>query len=79
MSLTLNPSSAVQSGLTLIAALTCVDFLRDLPSLAHGVDKNELLIVKFLLSVIIVLTVLIIMFTWSSSPASPAGPSNAPA
>ena len=77
MSLTLNPSTAVQSGLTLIAALTCVDFLRDLPSLSHSADKNELLMVKFLLSIIIVMTVLIIMFTFS--PASPVAPSNVPA
>lgn len=79
MSIVLNPSTAVQSGLTLIAALTCVDFIRDIPS-AYSNNEivfNEMIFVKFLLAFVVVMIVLVIMFTCAQPPSTQGGSEDA--
>jgi hypothetical protein len=77
MSLSLNPSLAVQNSLAMIAALSCVEFIREIPLYAAG-DKpsGETMKIKLLLAVIIVFTVLMIMFIFAV-PEAHAQPGSA--
>lgn len=72
MSIILNPSLAAQNGLAMVAALSCVEFLREIPIYAAGEEPSKKSItVKFLLAIIVVLVVMFIMFTYSHGPPAP--------
>ena len=79
MSIILNPSLAAQNGLAMVAALSCVEFLREIPLYAAGEEPTKKsIVVKFLLAVITVLIVMFIMFTYSHGPpVQPVQPASA--
>lgn len=80
MSLILNPSLAAQNSLAMIAALSCVEFLREIPLYSAGTDPSKKsLTIKFLIAMIIVITVMFIMFTYAvpDAHAPPAQPGSA--
>ena len=62
MNIKLNPSAAVQSGLTLITSLTCVDAVRIIPDYLSGRVEPNVFWVKVMIAVIMICIVLIIMF-----------------
>jgi hypothetical protein len=59
----LNPSTAIQNGAAMVAALTCLEFIREIPAYASGAPLH-VLIIKSLIAIIVVIGILIIMFTW---------------
>lgn len=70
MSIVLNPSLAAQNGLAMIAALSCVEFIREIPIYANGTsDDKKSLFIKFLLAVIVVFTIMFIMFIYDQPGA----------
>jgi uncharacterized membrane protein len=63
MSLVLNPSTMVQNGAAMIAALSCVECIREIPIYYAGDGSNyNLLIIKLTIAVIVVVGLLIMMF-----------------
>jgi hypothetical protein len=80
MSIILNPSLAAQNSLAMIAALSCVEFLREIPLYSAGAEPSKkTLTTKFLIAVIIVFAVMIIMFTYEAPDVHvpPAQPGSA--
>ena len=64
MSLVLNPSLMVQNGAAMIAALSCVECIREIPIYYSGDGSNyNLLMIKLVIAVVIVIGLLIMMFT----------------
>jgi hypothetical protein len=74
MSIVLNPSLAVQNSLAMIAALSCVEFIREIPLYTAGATPNtKTITVKLLLAIIIVIVVIVLMTTFAG-PDQPLPP-----
>lgn len=68
MSLSLNPSTAVQNAAAMVAALTCLEFIREIPQCINGASTTRVLFIKFVIAVIVVLGILLIMFKFHEEP-----------
>jgi hypothetical protein len=70
MALVLNPSLAAQNGLAMIAALSCVEFIREIPLYSAGdTPSKKSITIKFIIALIIVLIVMFIMITYARADA----------
>lgn len=78
MSIILNPSLAAQNSLAMIAALSCVEFLREIPLYSAGSEPSKKTItIKLIIAIIIVCIVMFIMFTYAGPDVPPAQPGSA--
>lgn len=73
MSFILNPSLAVQTSLSMIGALSCVEFLREVPLYLSGKGDSsyQLLISKLILALVIVTIIMYVLFTFATSEHKP--------
>ena len=76
MDIRLNPSAAVQSGLTLVTALTCVDALRLVPDYLSGRIEASAFWIRVMIAIIMVCIALIIMFNASYKHSIPLDKKN---
>lgn len=62
--LSLNPSLIVQGGLTFLASLTWVDFLKEIVIVSKQTDPVIVLRLKFLLAIMVTLIITLVLVTW---------------